>query len=108
VKFLVDANLPSALAQWLRESGHDATHVDDVLAAPATDAEIWSLATVEERVVITKDSDFAFRCEHDPSVRVVWVRCGNLKLSVFRAWFAAREQAALDLLVLNERLVELR
>jgi predicted nuclease of predicted toxin-antitoxin system len=37
VKFLVDAQLPSALAGWLREVGHEAAHVEDVGLREADD-----------------------------------------------------------------------
>jgi predicted nuclease of predicted toxin-antitoxin system len=30
MRFLVDAQLPPALARWLAEKGHDARHVADV------------------------------------------------------------------------------
>jgi len=30
VKFLVDAQLPPMLADWLRKAGHEALHVQDV------------------------------------------------------------------------------
>jgi predicted nuclease of predicted toxin-antitoxin system len=108
LKFLIDANLPPALAQWLAEDGHDAVYVHDLLAAPADDDAIWVLAAQTTRVVISKDSDFAQRVVRDAAVQVVWVRCGNLKLSVFRPWFAARLDAMCALLDLGERGVELQ
>jgi predicted nuclease of predicted toxin-antitoxin system len=44
VKFLVDAQLPPALARWIEEKGHVAEHVRDVGLASATDDAIWRFA----------------------------------------------------------------
>jgi Domain of unknown function (DUF5615) len=30
VKFLIDAQLPPALARWLQEASHEAVHVEDL------------------------------------------------------------------------------
>jgi predicted nuclease of predicted toxin-antitoxin system len=40
VKFLVDAQLPPALARWLREAGHEAEHVEDVGLREGSDSAI--------------------------------------------------------------------
>lgn len=59
MKFLVDAQLPRRLANWLREAGHDALHTLDLPNQNRTaDQEIIALATNDGRVVVTKDVDF--------------------------------------------------
>lgn len=59
MKFLVDAQLPHRLALWLVDAGFDARHTLDLPQANATaDSEVMQLADAEERVVVTKDSDF--------------------------------------------------
>ncbi len=58
--------------------------------------------------MVSKDADFATRAAREESVRVVWVRCGNLKLKVFEAWFGARREAMRRLLLMGEQVVELR
>jgi predicted nuclease of predicted toxin-antitoxin system len=59
VKFLVDAQLPSRLADFLNRAGHDAVHT---IALPdgnrSTDSQIAQLADANGRVVVTKDQDF--------------------------------------------------
>ena len=40
MRFLVDAQLPPALARWLVERGHDATHVHEIGMAEASDLAI--------------------------------------------------------------------
>lgn len=59
MKFIVDAQLPRRIAAWLRGQGHDAIHTLELPDANrTTDAAINELAEREERIVITKDSDF--------------------------------------------------
>jgi len=40
VRFLVDTQLPAALARWLREKGHQAEHVLDVNLGQSKDTPI--------------------------------------------------------------------
>jgi predicted nuclease of predicted toxin-antitoxin system len=105
---LVDSNLPPALVDWLRREGVDADHVDEVLPPSALDAAIWGLALSSRAVIVTKDSDFRDRANRETGVSVIWVRSGNLKLSVFLAWFALRWPAAAALTDDGERVVEMR
>jgi predicted nuclease of predicted toxin-antitoxin system len=59
MKFIVDAQLPRRLARDLAAAGHDVVHTLDLPLQNLTpDGEITALATKEDRVVITKDSDF--------------------------------------------------
>ena len=59
MKFLVDAQLPSRLADFLNRAGHDAAHT---IALPdgnrSTDSQIAQFADADGRVVVTKDQDF--------------------------------------------------
>jgi predicted nuclease of predicted toxin-antitoxin system len=59
MKFLIDAQLPRMLCDWLREQGHDVLHTSDLPNGNRTsDREITSIASDQTRVVVTKDSDF--------------------------------------------------
>jgi predicted nuclease of predicted toxin-antitoxin system len=108
VRFLVDANLPRALADWLREFGHEALHVDDLLGIPALDGAIWRFARNHGFNIISKDADFAKMADAGNGPQVEWVRCGNMKFARFQIWFAARSSACFRLLEEGEQLVELR
>ena len=55
MRFLVDAQLPPALARWLASQGHVAQHVADQNLESASDAAIWDFAVAASAVVITKD-----------------------------------------------------
>jgi len=84
VKFLVDAQLPPALAHALRTAGHDAENVEDAGLRHAKDPVIWKYALAQGRVIITKDEDFANRLlVAASSPQIVWLRvpnCSNREL----------------------------
>ena len=61
MNFLVDAQLPPALARWLTAQGHQATHVFDLGLHTADDPVIWERARGELAVIISKDEDFVDR-----------------------------------------------
>ncbi|MFE3446640.1 DUF5615 family PIN-like protein [Nocardia sp. NPDC059180] len=44
MRFVVDAQLPPAVARVLAEDGHDAVHVCDIGLLSAPDIEIWAEA----------------------------------------------------------------
>jgi predicted nuclease of predicted toxin-antitoxin system len=105
----VDAQLPPALARWLRDLGESgAVHVEDLDLLRAEDPEIFEKARQVEAVVITKDNDFVQILERrGPPPQVVWVTCGNrsnpaLKDLIVRSWPRAKE-----LLAAGEALVEI-
>jgi predicted nuclease of predicted toxin-antitoxin system len=78
VKFLVDANLPPALAQWLVSEGHEAQHVADLGMQAAADREIWQHAGDSGACIVTKDEDFVLLQALDRAGPVVvWIRIGN-------------------------------
>lgn len=59
MKFIVDAQLPIGLQKWLLENGHDAIHTNDLPFKNRTsDIAIIKLAEEENRIIISKDSDF--------------------------------------------------
>ena len=59
MRFIVDAQLPRRLAREITALGGEAVHTLDLPAANRTaDRDITDLATREQRIVITKDSDF--------------------------------------------------
>jgi predicted nuclease of predicted toxin-antitoxin system len=89
VKFLVDAQLPRRLAHLLRESGHDARHTLDLPDANRTpDTDVAATADVEDRTVVTKDSDFFVGHLIDRSPRsLLMVVTGNITNNDLMALF---------------------
>lgn len=58
MKFLIDAQLPPALAHLINSLGHKAVHVEDAGILRSTDQEIWAYAVADTQAIITKDEDF--------------------------------------------------
>jgi predicted nuclease of predicted toxin-antitoxin system len=107
MKFIVDAQLPPALARWLVACGHDAEHVFDRQMAAASDAAIWDLALQASAVIITKDEDFAQRkVLADRGPAVVWIRLPNTRRRDLLARFESVLPALLSALERGETLVE--
>ena len=60
MKFLVDAHLPPGLCALLRAAGHDALHTREFPAQNQTpDEVINNLSLKDQRVVVSKDTDFS-------------------------------------------------
>lgn len=78
MKFIVDQQLPPALAHWLIARGHQASHVFDIGHGEAEDREIWNLAEREGLVIVTKDTDFSDRrVRESAGPTILWLRMGN-------------------------------
>jgi predicted nuclease of predicted toxin-antitoxin system len=109
VKFLIDAQLPPAVAGWLREAGHDAAHVEDVGLREAEDGPIWTHALQTAAVIVTKDEDFAARAARPTKTKppvIVWLRVGNTTNPVLRTWIEPRLPGIVELVRQGHRLVE--
>lgn len=81
MKWLVDAQLPLALAVAIRMTGRDVIHTLDLPQANATkDHRINDLLTEEDRVLITKDRDFkASHITQGIPERLVFITTGNIR-----------------------------
>lgn len=107
MKFLVDAQLPPALAAWLREQGHEAQAVREVGLREAHDEIIWAYAQQTGAAILTKDEDFAMRCEQVAAGPViVWLRIGNASNKALRVWLEPRIAGIIQLVGQGSRLVE--
>jgi predicted nuclease of predicted toxin-antitoxin system len=108
MRFLVDAQLPPALARWLAERGHDAQHVSDFNLGESSDLVIWNKAQILNAVIITKDEDFLQLSRTAPRPAIVWITMGNTR----RLELLARMEDALPEIIAaleaGERVVELR
>jgi len=80
MRFLVDAQLPKALARFLCERGFDAIHTLDLPRRNLTDdIEINQVSLAEKRVVISKDSDFYdnYLAKQEP-YKLLYLTTGNI------------------------------
>ena len=109
MNFLVDAQLPPALARWISGHGHESTHVFEIGMQTAGDPVIWEHARTENTVLVSKDEDFVDRwLLSEAPVTLVWIRKGNCSNQALMAWFAPLWSETLKRLEQGERLIELR
>ncbi|MEJ0060954.1 MAG: DUF5615 family PIN-like protein [Terricaulis sp.] len=87
MRFIVDQQLPPALAAWLRSRGHQADHVRDIGLRDADDGEVWNHAERLNAVIVTKDHDFvARRSARTDGPAIVWLRVGNSTTPRLLTW----------------------
>jgi predicted nuclease of predicted toxin-antitoxin system len=109
VKFLVDANLPPALARWLASQGHEAYHVSDLGLASISDRAIWQRARDIDACIVTKDEDFVLLQALDRNgPTVVWIRIGNAVRSVLLRRLPGIWSAVLSAIERGDRVIEVR
>lgn len=77
MRFLVDAQLPPALAQWLKARGHDAQHVRELGLEAKPDRLVLAQTVKTGAVIVTKDADFSNALVMAADCQVVWLRQGN-------------------------------
>lgn len=112
--FLVDNQLPPALARWIAEQPESsASHVAEIGMSEASDADIWRFAGEQEWVLVSKDADFANmhakRSEAEPMrPRILWVRLGNCRRGPLLNAFKNSWHAIVSSFESGEGLVELR
>ncbi len=59
MKFKTDENMPSEIAEMLRESGYDALSVPEQHLSGESDPVVARICQKEKRVLLTLDTDFA-------------------------------------------------
>ena len=109
MRFLLDAQLPPALARLLNDRAHVAEHVNDVGLGEAPDRDLWRYALEHGAVIVTKDEDFAnMAALGGDAPPVVWVRVGNTRRAALLAWFEPLIDEVISLVEAGNPLIELR
>jgi predicted nuclease of predicted toxin-antitoxin system len=107
LRFLVDAQLPPALARRLQSLGHSAEHVADCGLLTAPDKDIRAHADRTGATIVTKDEDFAVHRVLHEGPTVVWVRIGNTRRAALLERFGAELAKIVAALERGETIVEL-
>ncbi|HEX5078193.1 MAG TPA: DUF5615 family PIN-like protein [Geminicoccaceae bacterium] len=74
MRFLVDMGLAIRVAEWLRDQGHDATHLGEAGLQRLSDDEIFALAARQQRILITTDLDFGEILAHSQQAPISAIR----------------------------------
>jgi predicted nuclease of predicted toxin-antitoxin system len=104
MKFIVDAQLPKSLARLLVSLGHDAIHTLDLPLKNATgDSFINDISMEQNRVVISKDSDFydSFRAKKEPH-KLLYLTVGNMRNAQLLALFSSNIDIIVKELTLSD------
>ena len=109
MNFIVDAQLPPALARWIESRGHAAKHVFDVGLNSAADIVIWEQAQNDQTVIVSKDEDFVdqWLLSVNPAP-LVWIRKGNCSNKALLSWLEPLWPETIKRLEQGEKLIELR
>lgn len=109
MKFLVDNQLPAALARFLTSRGQDALHVLDLKMDELDDNHIWNYAAAEGRAIVSKDEDFLHLANREGDSGVfVWVRIGNCRKQALITAFDRTLSDLISALEAGHRVVEVR
>lgn len=109
MRFLIDNQLPAALAKWLVGMGVRADHVLDLGLAGAADTVIWARALADGSIVVSKDDDFFLLANQSNATgRLLWVRVGNCRTQPLLARFSAAWPSIQGAFASGQRIVELR
>lgn len=109
MRFLVDNQLPPALARFISEDlQSEAVHVMDIGLRNGTDADVWAYASRNDLVLISKDEDFVTLYSKTASARLLWVRLGNCRRVFLLKVFNEQWSRILGRFENGERFVELR
>ncbi len=109
MRFLVDNQLPVALARFIEGKGFESRHVLDLQLDTATDREIWNYAKKNEFIVVSKDEDFFYLATADSSgPTLIWVRLGNCRKAALLSAFDGILPKLLEALSSEQRIIEIR
>ena len=109
MKFLIDNQLPVALARFMAERGVACQHVRDLGFDTSSDEEIWRFSLANQYTIVSKDDDFQIMVNRrGPPPQVVWVRLGNCRKSALFEVFGRMQSELQAALATGSAVVEIR
>ncbi len=87
--FIIDAHLPWAICEFLKELGYQSLHTSELREGNNTSDEVITALAVEKNaIVISKDTDFyhKFLLKREPP-KLVMVKVGNMRLRNLKVLF---------------------
>ena len=67
MNFLIDADLPKSLSVFLKNKGYNAVDIRDIKPTSISDDKIFKLAKEQNRIIITRDTDFSNVLHYTPT-----------------------------------------
>jgi predicted nuclease of predicted toxin-antitoxin system len=100
MKFLVDAQLPRKLSRFLTSKNFDSIHTLDLPGKNfTTDSEIIEICEKQNRVIITKDSDFyESKLLSNKPQKLIMVQTGNISNDLLISLFDANMERIISFL----------
>src|SRR5690348_11275133 len=84
MNFLVDVNLPKHFSFF---NHPNFVHLVDINPC-MTDEQVWNYALEKEYIILTKDSDFYYKClKTKASPKIIQFRLGNMTLKQLNEYF---------------------
>lgn len=109
MKFLIDNQIPPAVAYWLVKQGFDATHLLDRGLASTPDRELWEIAKAEGRIMVSKDGDFFLLATRpEETGLLLWLRVGNFRTHALIGLLEGQWDAITSAFAEGQRIVEVR
>jgi predicted nuclease of predicted toxin-antitoxin system len=108
VNFLIDDQLPVALARWIAQQGFTANHLKDVGLTGQDDDVIWAFAERAGAILVSKDNDFLDRhLRSYGSVALIFLAWGNVRKGTLLKQFETEWPALVAKLQAGEKLIKL-
>jgi predicted nuclease of predicted toxin-antitoxin system len=108
MRFVVDDQLPIALARWLASRGCEAFHLFDLGLTGAKDRLIWETLRNDRAVMVTKDADFINLQRQMPGPSIIWLTLGNCSKASLHHVMEKSWPELVTALEAGETLVEVR
>jgi predicted nuclease of predicted toxin-antitoxin system len=86
MRLLLDMNMPTKLAEQLREERHDAVHLRDLGLGHLMDQDVFAHARIEQRIVVTFDLDFGEIVGLSGGIGVILLRLRPVRAPHIRRW----------------------
>jgi predicted nuclease of predicted toxin-antitoxin system len=109
MRFLIDAQLPLTLKRWLKSQGVDVIHTLDLTLKNYTDDfEVIRVANNDNRIVISKDSDFfKYHLLKGEPERILMITTGNIVNKELIRLFELNFSTILELFEQGSKIIEM-
>ena len=109
MRFLVDVQLPPVLGDWLRGLGYDTQHSLELGLGQVDDRDLWEMAVIENRIIVSKDEDFfLFATRPGDPLKVLWLRIGNCRTKTLLSVLEEKWPMIVSAFESGQKIVEVR